>query len=150
MSSKTSGVGVIGAQPSTTPEGNGPDRLNPGIDTLNDDKTNKDDAKAEFKYHHHDQDVEAAEALAKHEHVEEGELQRTITLDTVHHDEAIRVLDAYEGDRTWTEQEEKKLVRKIDRQLLSIVVTTYGLQYYDKAMLAQAVREVQHSYPGGK
>ncbi|KAF3016764.1 hypothetical protein E8E14_006399 [Neopestalotiopsis sp. 37M] len=138
MSSKMSGVGVIGAQPSTTPEGNGPDRLNPGIDTLNDDKTNKNDAKAESKYHHDDQDGEASEALAKHEHVEEGELQRTTTLDTVHHDEAIRVLDAYEGDRTWTEQEEKRLVRKIDRQLLSIVVTTYGLQYYDKAMLAQA------------
>lgn len=66
------------------------------------------------------------------------DLKNTITVDTVHGDEAVKVLASYDGDQVWTEQEEKKLVRKIDRRLLSIMVTTYGLQYYDKAMLAQA------------
>ncbi|KAI1861478.1 hypothetical protein JX265_009445 [Neoarthrinium moseri] len=66
------------------------------------------------------------------------ELENSTPLDTVRNDEAIRVLTTYQGDQTWTELEEKKLVRKIDRRLLSIVVTTYGLQYYDKAMLSQA------------
>lgn len=67
-------------------------------------------------------------------------LTKVTTFDTIHNDEAIRVLGTYEGDREWTEEEEKKLVRKIDRRLLSILCATYGLQYYDKAMLSQAVR----------
>jgi MFS family permease len=66
------------------------------------------------------------------------DLQKSLTVDTVHNDEGVKVLQAYHGDLTWTEQEEKKLLKKIDRRLLSIVVTTYGLQYYDKAMLSQA------------
>lgn len=68
------------------------------------------------------------------------DLKKTITVDTVHNDEGVKVLANYQGELIWTEQEEKKLVKKIDRRLLSIVVTTYGLQYYDKAMLSQAVR----------
>ncbi|KAK5128254.1 hypothetical protein LTR85_002921 [Meristemomyces frigidus] len=66
------------------------------------------------------------------------ELRKTITVDTLHNDEGVRVLAKYEGDTSWTVQEEKKLVRKIDRRLLSILCCTYGLQYYDKAMLSQA------------
>jgi hypothetical protein len=70
------------------------------------------------------------------------ELKRTITVDTLHNDEAVKVLAHYNGEQEWTDQEEKKLVRKIDRRLLSILCLTYGLQYYDKAMLSQAVRHV--------
>lgn len=67
------------------------------------------------------------------------DLKKTITVDTLHNDEALKVLANYHGDETWTTEEEKKLRRKIDRRLLSILCITYGLQYYDKAMLSQAV-----------
>jgi hypothetical protein len=66
------------------------------------------------------------------------ELEKTVTIDTVHNDEAVRVLATYAGDETWTPAEEKLVVRKIDRRLLPLLVLTYGLQYYDKAMLSQA------------
>lgn len=75
---------------------------------------------------------------------EDVDLKKTETVDTLHNDEALRVLAHYDGDQHWTEQEEKKLVRKIDRKLVTILCITYGLQYYDKAMLAQAVR-ISHS-----
>jgi hypothetical protein len=67
------------------------------------------------------------------------ELKRTPTIDTIHQDEALKVLGRYAGDTAWTPNDEKKLVRRIDRKLLSVLVITYGLQYYDKAMLSQAV-----------
>jgi hypothetical protein len=60
-------------------------------------------------------------------------------VDTVHQDEAMKVLATYNGDLHWTDEEEKTLVRKIDFRLMPILIATYGLQYYDKAMLAQAV-----------
>lgn len=60
-------------------------------------------------------------------------------VDTVHNDEAMKVLATYTGDENWVAEEEKKLVRKIDMKLLPILCTTYLLQYYDKAMLSQAV-----------
>ncbi|KAJ4370747.1 hypothetical protein N0V83_005268 [Neocucurbitaria cava] len=66
------------------------------------------------------------------------ELKHITTIDTVHQDEAIKVLAQYAGDETWTPAEEKKLVRRVDRKLLSLLIVTYGLQYYDKAMLSQA------------
>jgi len=66
------------------------------------------------------------------------ELKKTITVDTLHNDEGLKVLANYQGDETWTAEEEKRLTRKIDRRLLSILCVTYGLQYYDKAMLSQA------------
>lgn len=68
-----------------------------------------------------------------------SELQKTATIDTLHNDEALKVLAQYSGDEHWEPAEEKKLLHKIDRRLLSILCCTYGLQYYDKAMLAQAV-----------
>lgn len=120
------------AQPAIMTEVNGLARHDPGIDTHHEDTTSHDTKKT--PEHRDEEEIEAA---VKHEYVEE--LQKTTTVDTVHGDVAVRVLNAYGGDRTWTAQEEKELVRKIDRRLLSIVVTTYGLQYYDKAMLAQAV-----------
>ncbi|KAJ4422968.1 hypothetical protein N0V82_002362 [Gnomoniopsis sp. IMI 355080] len=56
----------------------------------------------------------------------------------VHLDKGLEVLNAYDGDEEWTEGEEKKLRRKIDYKLMPILCFTYGLQYYDKAMLGQA------------
>jgi hypothetical protein len=67
------------------------------------------------------------------------EIESTGSVDTVHQDEALRVLEQYSGDETWTPEEEKKLVRRIDKRLLTLLIITYGLQYYDKAMLSQAV-----------
>ena len=60
-------------------------------------------------------------------------------VDTVHTDEAMKVLAAYTGEQTWTEEEEKKLRRKIDWRLMPVMCLTYTLQYYDKAMISQAV-----------
>lgn len=67
------------------------------------------------------------------------EIENATTLDTIHNDEAIKVLANYTGDETWTEKEEKKLLRRIDWKLMPILCVTYGLQYYDKAMFSQAV-----------
>lgn len=61
-------------------------------------------------------------------------------VDTVHQDEAMRVLGAYTGEAEWSEEEESKLRRKLDWKLMPVLCATYGLQYYDKAMLSQAVR----------
>ncbi len=60
-------------------------------------------------------------------------------VDTVHDDEAMKVLATYTGDKEWTEEEEKKLRRKIDWKLMPVLCMTYTLQYYDKAMISQAV-----------
>lgn len=60
-------------------------------------------------------------------------------VDTVHGDEAAVVLANYDGDQEWTPAEEKALRRKVDWKLMPVMCVTYGLQYYDKAMLSQAV-----------
>lgn len=60
-------------------------------------------------------------------------------VDTVHQDEAMRVLGAYTGEAEWSEDEEKRLRRRLDWRLMPVLCATYGLQYYDKAMLSQAV-----------
>lgn len=65
-------------------------------------------------------------------------------VDTVHNDEALRVIAGYQGNSEWTEQEEKKLRRKVDWKLMPVLCMTYGLQYYDKAMLSQAVSDCGH------
>ncbi|KAJ5783075.1 hypothetical protein N7457_004849 [Penicillium paradoxum] len=66
------------------------------------------------------------------------EIEKHKTVDTVHTDEAFKVIANYSGDETWSEEEEKKLLRKIDWHLMPILCVTYGLQYYDKAMFSQA------------
>jgi len=82
------------------------------------------------------------------EHVQDGherrhsvmeDIQKLDTTDTVHNDQAVRVLAAYHGNEEWSQAEEKKVLKKIDRRLIPLLVITYGLQYYDKAMLSQAV-----------
>lgn len=73
-----------------------------------------------------------------HDHQEE--LKGISKVDTLHQDEAMNVITGYDGDEiTWTDEEERRLVRKIDRKLVPIMFITYGLVYYDKAMLSQAV-----------
>ncbi|KPI37123.1 putative transporter [Cyphellophora attinorum] len=69
---------------------------------------------------------------------QENHVEKVTTVDTLHADEATVVLARHTTESTWTESEEKNLVRKIDRRLLGIMFATYGLQYYDKAMLSQA------------
>jgi hypothetical protein len=68
-----------------------------------------------------------------------ADLEKITQVDTLHTDEAMKVFASYDGPLDWTPQEEKKLLRKVDFKLLSILVLTYALQYYDKAMLSQAV-----------
>lgn len=53
-------------------------------------------------------------------------------------DEAAKVLNTYDGSPDWTDAEERKLPRKLDWKLMPVLCLTYGLQYYDKAMLSQA------------
>lgn len=60
-------------------------------------------------------------------------------VDTVHKDEALKVFANYHGDESWNGDEEKKLRRKIDWKVMPVLCFTYMLQYYDKAMLSQAV-----------
>lgn len=83
------------------------------------------------------------------EHVQATDIEqgsdKKDSLDVKHNDEALRVLAAYDGEQTWTEAEEKKLLRKIDWKLMPVLCITYGLQYYDKAMLSQAVRAKRDS-----
>lgn len=81
-------------------------------------------------------------SIHKSDHVEEAhEPKAPLEIDTVHKDEAMKVLATYTGDETWTEKENKKLRRKIDWRLMPVLCLTYLLQYYDKAMLSQAVSQ---------
>ncbi|KAJ5568085.1 hypothetical protein N7450_010571 [Penicillium hetheringtonii] len=78
------------------------------------------------------------------------EIEKTATVDTVHNDEAIKVLANYTGDEVWTDEEERKLLRRIDWKLMPILCVTYGLQYYDKAMLFFGLREDLHLDTGNR
>lgn len=69
--------------------------------------------------------------------VEDG--NKLTVIDTAHQDEAIKVLAAYEGEQAWSAKEENQVRRTIDFRLMPVLCITYGLQYYDKAMLSQAV-----------
>ncbi|OBT52226.1 hypothetical protein VE04_07541, partial [Pseudogymnoascus sp. 24MN13] len=66
------------------------------------------------------------------------EAKKVQTFDTLHDDEALRVIANYQENETWSTVEEKHLLRKIDYQLMPILFFTYALQYHDKAMLSQA------------
>lgn len=79
-----------------------------------------------------------------HEHCEDLTAEKTI--DTLHNDEAIKVLATYGSDEVeWGSDEERKLVRKIDRKLVPLMFLSYGLVYYDKAMISQAVSTLDTS-----
>ncbi|KAG5742555.1 hypothetical protein H9Q72_014566, partial [Fusarium xylarioides] len=57
---------------------------------------------------------------------EEADMTRKqgVKVDTVHQDEAMKVLDAYAGDEGWTEAEENKLRREIDWKLMPVLCAT--------------------------
>ena len=75
----------------------------------------------------------AQEPIASHresEHVDDTDTAKIeAAVDTVHNDEAMKVLASYSGPQDWTEEEEKVVRRKIDKRLLWILCVTYGLQY---------------------
>lgn len=76
-----------------------------------------------------EKDLTQVEHGYSHEEAAKEDLK---TVDTVHNDEALKVLVNYHGEKTWTPEEEKKIRRKIDRRLMPILCISYGLQYYDK------------------
>lgn len=81
--------------------------------------------------------VNKTEEVVEHEHVPDSppnEEKVTVEVDTVHGDEAMRVIAAYDGPLEWEPMEEKKLRRKLDKRLLPILCITFALQYYDKGM----------------
>ncbi|KAG9502148.1 hypothetical protein J7337_004973 [Fusarium musae] len=59
-------------------------------------------------------------------------------IDTVHQDEALKILLDYDGDSIWSPDEEAKLVKKIDRRLLVILILTFAIQFYDKFLFSHA------------
>lgn len=87
----------------------------------------------------------SGKTIGEIEHLERADgtasvnLKPSATVDTIHNDEALKVLAGYDGENTWTAAEENKLRRKIDWKLMPVLCMTYALQYYDKAMLSQAV-----------
>lgn len=60
-------------------------------------------------------------------------------VDTIHADEGIKVLVAYDGHSSWSAEEEMALLRKLDRRLLPILFGSFFLLNYDRTMLGQAV-----------
>ncbi|KAJ5825864.1 hypothetical protein N7474_003002 [Penicillium riverlandense] len=80
-------------------------------------------------------DISVAASSSQTSGGEDGALKK---LDTIHGDEAIKVLAAYDGEQEWAPEEEKKLRRKIDRRLLPILCITYAFLYADKVLLGQA------------
>jgi hypothetical protein len=73
-------------------------------------------------------EVTHAETLTNPGTADEVGLQKTVTVDTFHGDEAATVLANYHGEPTWDDDEEKRVKRKIDCRLLPILCATYGLQ----------------------
>lgn len=64
-----------------------------------------------------------------------ADIKSSYEVDSVHNDEALKVLANYNGQQTWDVAEETRLTRKIDRRLLPILCITYALQYYDKGTI---------------
>lgn len=65
------------------------------------------------------------------------------SIDSFHHDEAAKIIEEYtagDGVKEWTESEERRLLRKVDWKLMPILCFTLFMQFYDKSILAQAVR----------
>ena len=57
------------------------------------------------------------------------DLEKVEKVDTLHNDEALKILARHGSNETWTPDEEKKLRRKIDRKLLTILCMSSGLRY---------------------
>lgn len=56
-------------------------------------------------------------------------------IDTVHNDEALKVLAQEHGEDVWDAAEEKRLLRKLDRKLLPILCLT---------SVTPSVRKIKH------
>ena len=54
-------------------------------------------------------------------------------------DEALKVLEKHSSLETWTSEDEQRLRRRVDWKLMPILCMTFAFQYYDKALLSQAV-----------
>ena len=83
--------------------------------------------------------IDSSSYIEDHRSGDADELGRSKTYDTVHLDEAVKVVGAHDGGQNWSTEEERKVVRKIDSRLMPLLVITYGIQFYDKAMLSHAV-----------
>jgi hypothetical protein len=74
--------------------------------------------------------TEKPQEIHREEHetytAEAPDLDKHVVVDTVHKDEAMKVLANYTGDEAWDQEEERQLRRKIDRRLLPILCITYG------------------------
>jgi len=73
-----------------------------------------------------------------------GTLAARPELDSKYSEEALEKASSSENVEPkhpveFTEEEEKKVVRRIDWTILPLMVTTWGLAYYDKTMMGQAV-----------
>lgn len=75
-------------------------------------------------------------------------LKHIPTADTLHNDEATKVLGriATADAVDWDELEERKLVKKLDKRVMPLLFLTFGLQYYDKALLSSAVSAHPHFF----
>ncbi|PNS14371.1 hypothetical protein CAC42_6884 [Sphaceloma murrayae] len=67
-----------------------------------------------------------------------SDTEKSEILDTIHNDEALKVLSTYVGDTEWSKEEEDILRRRIDWNLMPVLCFTYALQYYDKSMISAA------------
>lgn len=83
-------------------------------------------------------------------------LERSIrpveSIDTFHYDEATRIVADYTaggGAQQWSESEETYLRRKVDWRVIPILSFSFFMQFYDKSILAQAVRTRQLSASRG-
>jgi hypothetical protein len=77
--------------------------------------------------------ADKSQEVTEHEHVPSSPPEpMKVEVDTVHGDEALRVIAGYNGPTEWDPLEEKKLRRNLDKRILPILMVTYALQYYDK------------------
>lgn len=87
----------------------------------------------------HDKEATVAVVFESPASSDPGHVKKPLAIDAAHNDQAITILANYTGDLHWDPAEEKRLKRKIDRRVLSILCVTFALQYYDKTIIAQAV-----------
>jgi len=101
--------------------------------------------------------TEKPQEIHREEHEDGGlegtDMDKRVVVDTVHKDEAMKVLANYSGDEAWDKEEEKQLRRKIDRRLLPILCFTYGkasvlIIHINESFLCESwLPEVQTDHP---
>lgn len=75
--------------------------------------------------------MEKEVAIHQGDHLDETpeDFQKAEKVDTLHNDEALKILARHGSNETWTPDEEKKLRRKIDRKLLTILCKLAGFTH---------------------